>query len=68
MPLNVYFMKKDVFNHIPHINAFFETIVDPDQSAQLYFIIRICSGRILVRNILIKKANSLDPDQMAQIG
>jgi len=38
------------------------------RSAGTSRLIRICTGRILIRNNLMnQKANSLDPDQTAQI-
>jgi hypothetical protein len=44
------------------------TNADPDQPAWMCHLIRICTGRILVRNNLMnQKVNRYDPDQMAWI-
>ena len=45
-----------------------ETSVNPDQPAHPCHLIWIFTGYIFVRNNLMnKKANSLDPEQMAEI-
>jgi hypothetical protein len=41
--------------------------VDPDQLAYSCHLIRICTGLILVNNLMNQKANRLDPDQMARM-